>query len=360
MIKKSCEGFTLIELAVILVVVGLMIGVGLRLFGELVKYRTVVVNRHMMDANKEAMVGYAISHLALPSSCDGLLKHTKDYWGTDVECTIADELKNADLCAVKHTNLSATVCRGASCTNLNNVAFVIRSAGIDKRFGTDDDEVRVATLTELQGKADCGRYANRLHIVNNSIPSGYSESKYEAEIYADGGKPPYKWCVEADRSEIDKASIRFNVHVASSCSGGGVTVTDHVSITSDALGEPGTYEFTVLVEDSEESVDRRRFVLIVNPSSSSGGGCPSGAICVYNACGELYLDKRGRQCTDAWPQNDYIVLTKRQKVYHWTATWWGGRRCFREATLRYNKAKFKDRNGDGFVDYICNGNFRDH
>ena len=71
MINDNCKtskahGFTLIEIAIILVILGVLFGMTIPLLSDLTKHRHVVSTQKEMAEVKEALVGYAGIHWKLP------------------------------------------------------------------------------------------------------------------------------------------------------------------------------------------------------------------------------------------------------------------------------------------------------
>lgn len=63
---KDRHGFTLIELAFVLVIVGLLVGMGAELLPMLVKQNKLTESRAMVEEAKTAIVGYALARGRLP------------------------------------------------------------------------------------------------------------------------------------------------------------------------------------------------------------------------------------------------------------------------------------------------------
>ncbi len=64
------EGFTLIELAMVLVVIGLLIGLGMGLIGPLTKRAKLIETRETVKQAKEAVLGYAVKNGYLPANLE--------------------------------------------------------------------------------------------------------------------------------------------------------------------------------------------------------------------------------------------------------------------------------------------------
>ena len=79
------RGFTLIELAIALVIIGILMGIGAGLIGSLVKSEKMRKTRSVVEAAKEAIKGYAVSHRVLPN--ESTFKNIfpeKDPWNQDL------------------------------------------------------------------------------------------------------------------------------------------------------------------------------------------------------------------------------------------------------------------------------------
>ena len=75
-------GFTLIEVAIILVIVGLLVGLGAELIGPLTKRAKVIETRKLADAAVESVISYGASYNRLPAtgSCSSTVKSPNDAW----------------------------------------------------------------------------------------------------------------------------------------------------------------------------------------------------------------------------------------------------------------------------------------
>ncbi|TAL25328.1 MAG: prepilin-type N-terminal cleavage/methylation domain-containing protein, partial [Nitrospirae bacterium] len=64
------KGFTLIELAVVLVVLGILITLGVALLGPLTKRIKINQTNDIIDAASESLVSYASSNKRLPTTTE--------------------------------------------------------------------------------------------------------------------------------------------------------------------------------------------------------------------------------------------------------------------------------------------------
>jgi len=64
--KNTESGFTLIEIAVVMIMIGLLVGGYLQLFGELTKQKIITKNQEYLELVKTSLLAYAQSKGALP------------------------------------------------------------------------------------------------------------------------------------------------------------------------------------------------------------------------------------------------------------------------------------------------------
>jgi len=252
------KGFTIIEVAIVMVIIGLLVGFGATLVGPWPVLSNDTATTEILMGVSESIVGFASAEKRLPLWGDNTVDTTLDEF-----CEIVTKRKDSatkplyyfldtrlatpeNLCGRKTTNL--TVCRDSACTDrIPNIAFVVVSGAMDynpqtgivtagcpagqtcigvyepgtanidnctngtncpnydgavarlNRAEAYDDIVEYVTLGELRTKSGC--QGAPLKILNNELPSGSMSSPYSATIYAEGGVPfsgggSYKWCVE--------------------------------------------------------------------------------------------------------------------------------------------------------------------
>jgi len=252
------KGFTIIEVAIVMVIIGLLVGFGATLVGPLTERSKRMATTEIIMGATESIVGFASAEKRLPQWGDNSVDSTLDEF-----CEIVTKKKDSatkplyyfmdsrlsaldSLCGRKTTNI--TICRDAACTDrIPNIAFAVVSGAMDynpqtgivtagcpsgqtcigvyesgtasidnctngtncpnydgsvariNRAEAYDDIVEYVTLGELRTKSGC--QGAPLKILNNELPSGSMSSTYSATIYAEGGVPfssggKYRWCVE--------------------------------------------------------------------------------------------------------------------------------------------------------------------
>ena len=233
--KAKQKGFTLVELAVSLVVIGLLIGLGTAMVGPLMNSIKVRESRENLGAAVESINGWAAGNNRLPQWGDGaadattdefveVARNSADAWGRPFIYLFDSNLFNAaptkdTICGRRSTALTLNTIDPAA--TITNVAYIVLSQGDDAvtdstiaatpvtsgsitsattvTANTSDDLVRWVTLDELRTKVGC--QGPQLRIVNNELPYGYATSPYASTVTADGGVPyssggKYRWCIE--------------------------------------------------------------------------------------------------------------------------------------------------------------------
>lgn len=288
MINTNQKGFTIIEVAIVMVIVGLLVGFGAALVGPLTERSKRMATTELLQSALESVVGFAATEKRIPQWGDNTVDATVDEFcevvtkrrdsaGKPIYYFFDNRLTTQDsLCGRKTTNL--TICRDAACTDrVPNIAFAVVSGAMDynpqtgivtsgcpagqtcigvyepgtaniddctngancpnydgtfarlNRAEAYDDIVSYATLGELRTKSGC--QGAPLKILNNDLPSGSMTSPYTATIYADGGVPfssggNYKWCVE-----IGNRNATAGVPGGATITPGFVRYPDHSSPT---------------------------------------------------------------------------------------------------------------------------------
>ena len=255
------NGFTLVELAVSLVVIGLLIGLGTAMVGPLMSAIKVRESRENLGAAVESINSWASSNNRLPdvaggtSDFKGVVRTPADAWGRDFiylyDCRFASTdsvacpgaapaITKDTICGRRTTNITLTDHNtGAS---IQNVVYAVFSqsddAAANSTFSacppsgtavssgprtattpvcadTANDLVRWATLDELRTKVGC--QGPQLRIVNNELPFGYAGVSYPAagttlNFSVDGGATPsvYRWCIEAANATPLPSGLDFS------------------------------------------------------------------------------------------------------------------------------------------------------
>ncbi|MBX6422378.1 type II secretion system GspH family protein [Thermosulfurimonas sp. F29] len=380
------RGFTLIELAIVLVLVGVLAGIGAGILGLLIKRIHYNQNRERLEANVEALIGYALTHHGrLPSSdqCKSYLRNRKDAWGKDFVCVIASELVTYGACALRTTSLNATD-ESDNATH-ENLAFVLISGGPNLNIQTNnstikiylpgdsvddypgdinrpepyDDMVRYVSLNELQGKLSCEHSEQRLRILNNELPVGFENSDYTANIYAAGGVPfsgggHYKWCYNA--TSLAGINILCNGNVLSPCVDpcSSYYQCDNLVLNGTATSY-GSFRVKFYVCDSENNTDEKTLSLTIYRNSIySNNGIP---ITVINMTSRTLYWNCACSLSCRWPVRGQRLIYPGEVVAANQGVFFS---CNVYAIISYEIAVQKDVNNDTTVCFYSNGTITDN
>ena len=299
------RGFTLIEMAIILVILGLILGIGTGFMVQFIKWNKRKETGEKLSTAVESVIGFVKVNGYLPDASEfKSVFGGKDEFGQDFIYVYPYKLiksffeqyeskgYDVSICDVK--SVSLRIIDNGTNSTLSNVAFFVFSKGEDYRSNTycdgslitdsgecngtvetdtTEDYLKAVTLYELKQYLGC--VGIPLKILNNSLPDGVVGESYNASVFASGGLPflsggKYEWCYDAPDGW------------------GGLTVSPEKVCSSDEWGQAdefeisgipassGTYQVKVCVRDNNGSEDEDKymtckwFVISINDSSDSG------------------------------------------------------------------------------------------
>ncbi|HEX5709820.1 MAG TPA: type II secretion system protein [Sulfuricurvum sp.] len=279
------KGFTLIELSIVLIIIGLLTGGAFQMIKVMQEKARATEAKQTLEAAKEAVLGFVINHNGvLPA--DQVEFNTLGFRGTgntDIHYVSDGALQ---ICTSSTTPLNT---RDQNDQNTTSVAFVLAIAGENMNVQTGrqgntvwfhprnininvDDETTVlnraepyddfyiqVTLDELRSLADC--QTNKLKIINTTLPTGTAGLPYSVTpaVIASGGKSPYTYQL------INNTSTS--------------TFTPGTNTITWATPTAGNYLLKFTVTDSIGTVSEQKdLVLTINANPTLGG---TGA---YDAC----------------------------------------------------------------------------
>lgn len=259
------KGFTLIELAMVMVVIGLVIGGGIQMMSVMSKRAKITEVKQQLESAREAIIGFVQVNGNLPTqaefqnlwtgSKDQITGVALDPWNKPILYISSLHFANTtDICNYRVADLNVS-----NYVSAVDVAFVIVSSSenynmqtrlrtastpdevriyspsqqiddntTDFNRATDkyDDLYRFVTLQELKSAINCQDSA--LEIIPMTLPSTYEKQIYNANINANGGipfadagdtdgDPDYRWCWEGNTPNIGIAAIcNGNLAISSS------------------------------------------------------------------------------------------------------------------------------------------------
>ncbi|TCK60615.1 type II secretion system protein [Seleniivibrio woodruffii] len=235
---KNERGFSLFEMAIVLVIFGLVLASASSVLTLFVNRGGSEKTRQMMEANKNALVSYVQANYELPTTdefsgsvtyptdgyninlyyyVDPILDKSMSTWELD---SLSPEINS--VCGASYTNTQVIICTTAACDNtdtnkttVENVAFVMASGGDNKNLQTADvsgvvkvypqgsvidanttvtnraegydDIVDWISLNELRSKVGCdGEY---IKFTSQMMPAVKKSTSYSYNFYVEGGIP---------------------------------------------------------------------------------------------------------------------------------------------------------------------------
>ena len=315
--RSNKKGFTLIELAIVLVILGFTIASGTSLLALAVKRKATDVDYARLGSAKNSLFSYSAVHGVIPEK-EGFassVPYFLDFGGRNVAYIYDEGLTGVSgvddaVCRRKTTSLILYQCKNYGCSSysiVQNVAFVTIGGGANANIQTgkdssgvvriylkgdmvdsyDADGVRIeeydditewVTLGELQARSNCENY--RLRILNNELPYAIIGDPYRGVVFADGGIPvendkKYKWCL-SQKTKFD--ALEFisggtSLKISENCleeAESNWTRGDNVTITGEPyVGTSGSYQLDFWVRDGndpisgDDSIASKKLVLTI-------------------------------------------------------------------------------------------------
>lgn len=140
-INRPEGGFTLVEMAILLVVIGLLVGLGAGIVEVLSKNAKRMQTREAVEGAAESVISYASANDRLPpdqAAFNGIVRSSSDAFGKTLYYLPASNLTSlsTSVCGRKTTALSLRDCTTETCIDIINVAFIVVSGAEDYNMQT--------------------------------------------------------------------------------------------------------------------------------------------------------------------------------------------------------------------------------
>jgi len=260
MVTGREKGFTLIELAMVLVIIGLLVGMGAGLMGPLTRKVKLGSTRDRVHDVYNAIVGYTSANKMLPPDLQVLGVKAKDAYGGDLLYTAAAGISGSSLCTTQGGYLKVN----DEGVLKNNVAFIVFSQG--ENLCNDTGSVSPFSISGFGAPGSCPsgyddvvmyqdinflreRICGPFRIVTESLPRGTEEVAYPTvSLQASDGTAPYIWSFVSGSLPP------------------GINPPDASGVLSGTPKEDGTFSFSISVVDREGRTAAKSFSITINPN----------------------------------------------------------------------------------------------
>lgn len=305
--RKSA--FTLIELSIVLVIIGLIVGGSFKILQSMQESAKINTAKSDVEAARNVVMGYAMSTNHLPS---------KSFFTSDLSPVKANQhpllyvhdtlLETVNICSFADTKLRVQVDENNGTSRIiPNIAFTITSEAANANLQTKvkpsgggyytlevrkpyekiddepnpinrveeyDDITTWVTLQELQEKLNCRENGFRILNDNNLLDGDQNTTYPKAEIYTEGGTPfatggKYKWCAQ---TSVPPAWLEVNCDGVTSSLETNCATASYKQCNSFIIeGKAGTYpspagiyKIQVHVQDQALSDRNKTFLIKIN------------------------------------------------------------------------------------------------
>ncbi len=252
------RGLTLIEMAIVLVIIGLLVSVGAALIGPLTKRAKLTETREIVKNAFESILGFAIANKRLPNQLSDLGIKTSDAYLNNLIYykAYADTPPSYNLC----TSVGTYVTVNDQGVGKTNVAFLVFSAGENRVNNTGTASPFSIQIPGVGGYDDVALYmdigtlrqkaCNVLRIVTDSLPTATEETVYPTSaLEATDGTLPYTWTITSGALPP------------------GLTLIPGTGVIAGTPINDGSYKFTIQVTDSDnpQRTASKSLAITVNP-----------------------------------------------------------------------------------------------
>ncbi|MFH0710569.1 MAG: prepilin-type N-terminal cleavage/methylation domain-containing protein [Pseudomonadota bacterium] len=262
------KGFTLVELSIVMVIIGLLIGgsmQGLRMMRDRAK---VLETKQQLDALKEAIYGYALNTNTLPATLADLNSTAleRDSWGNTIlyrpdAALLTDPCRPASTLSTTSGDFIQTdiafilVSRGKDYSiahttlGLDTPLFNQRDHDSDPATSEYDDHFLSITRAQLQSNINCQQ--NELQILNSRLPIATQGVSYSGTIASSGGNGTYAYTYNGAATTTINGVTFTNIAGNGTYNGSPIIATSSViDIVVTSAGQTRTRSFILTVDSN--------------------------------------------------------------------------------------------------------------
>lgn len=279
------KGFTLIELSIVLIIIGLLTGGAFQVLEMMNEKARATQAKETLQSAKEAIIAFAINNNRLPTAAEFTNMNLIGPGNIAMFYNSDAQLQTA-LCDTQTTPLSTVDANGVTTAN---IGFVLAVAGENFNVQTGrtgdvitfhqwntqniDDETTVlnrpepyddlylsVTLGELQSLADC--QTNKFQIINTTLPVGTVGTSYTLNptVVTTGGTPP-----------CTTPPVAPCAYTVSGLAGSGLSFNTATNAISGTPTAANNYPLTFTATNGT-ATDTKSLLLVISAPVSGGGG----------------------------------------------------------------------------------------
>jgi type II secretory pathway pseudopilin PulG len=267
---KQNKGFSLLEVAIILVIIGVLLSGGITLFNILIKKQQTEKLKNKVDVVYENILSFVSVNKRFPNNLNDLNIDVLDFGTNNL---LYRSATTTDICNEAVDHLLTVDDRVSGRVN-TRVAFIVFSRGDNKcnqtgdTSGTNftierpennvncldntpgaslpyDDIVRYITIDDLRQQI-CSSFT----ITTTSLPDGVMHQAYPTvQIEATNGVKPYTFSLVSGSGSLPP----------------GLTLNSDGTISGTPT-QAGTYSFTIQATDSDNKIATKRFSITIQPN----------------------------------------------------------------------------------------------
>ncbi len=248
------KGLTLIELAVVLVIIGIILGIGVSVIAVLIKQAKYKDTKKIVETACETVKAYAITNKTLPSNLSSLGIKTQDAYNQELIYVYANNLDSLNLC---QNNPSSWVNLTDKGITKNKVAFLIYSISENRHDDTKNgsnyeikqtgafysgyeyDDIYCYVDIETIRKEAC----EPLKITTEALPIGTQFQQYPS-------------------TKIEGSVPNITCNITGLPQG----LTDNNCRISGTPKKAGTFQVNVSITDSIGRTDTKTYGLVIHPN----------------------------------------------------------------------------------------------
>ena len=257
---KTKKGFSLIELAVTLVVIGIISGIGvIAIIQSLAEQKRIMDIDQNLNRYTNAMIekiGESPTQ-QMPNESK-MMEVISDNFTSNFKYISKQSLVNKNVCNIASTGTSIIVCEDETCSVTNqkkvdNVLFALAELGGNNIYDSQqdnspdnesivintfkkgyDDKIKFYTLSEAKKKLGCNIFKSSFRFLTEQLPSlnknsSIGNKQIKIAVNPQDGVKEYYWCIVTDAfvQHATPNSIRFVINGTKRAPG--VSCTDSTS-----------------------------------------------------------------------------------------------------------------------------------